>query len=528
MTAATPSPAPAAPRWFVAPVVAMAAFMEVLDLSIANVALPHIAGSLSATRDQATWVLTSYLVTNAIVLPVSGWLSSVLGRKRFYMLCIAGFSASSLLCGLAPSLPLLILFRTIQGLTGGGLQPASQAILSDTFPPHQRGMAFAAYGMAVVFAPAIGPTLGGWITDNFSWHWIFLINVPVGAVLLMVVNQLVSDPEHMVEARQRKRDAGIRIDYIGFGLLALGLGFLQFLLDRGQQEDWFASPFITFSVAVSVVALIAFVVWELGREDPIVDLALFKDVNFAIGNALMFVLGFILLGTTALLPLYVQTLMGYTATDAGMVLSPGGFALMLLMPFVGKMMPHVDPRRMLAVGIVLCVIGIVMMSHVNREVDFWTLAIARIVQASGLAFLFIPITVIAYAQIPMAKNNNASALLNLSRNLGGSVGIAVLTTLLSRGAQEHHAALARNVSRFDDATLAKVATLKAHMMAAGADAVEATDQAYAMIARSVTAQAETLAFLDDFRFLAVTFALLLPVLLLLRRPASAAPPPGGH
>lgn len=528
MTSAASSSAASAPKWIVAPVVAMAAFMEVLDLSIANVALPHIAGSLSATRDQATWVLTSYLVTNAIVLPVSGWLSSVLGRKRFYMLCIAGFSASSLLCGLAPSLPLLILFRTIQGLTGGGLQPASQAILSDTFPPHQRGMAFAAYGMAVVFAPAIGPTLGGWITDNFSWHWIFLINVPVGAVLLMVVNQLVRDPEHMVEARQRKRDAGISIDYIGFGLLALGLGFLQVLLDRGQQEDWFASPFIVFAVAVAAASLIAFVVWELGREDPIVDLALFKDTNFAIGNALMFVLGFILLGTTALLPLYVQTLMGYTATEAGMVLSPGGFALMFLMPFVGRMMPHVDPRRMLAVGIMMCVIGIVMMSHFNRDVDFWTLAVARIVQASGLAFLFIPITVIAYAQIPMAKNNNASALLNLSRNLGGSVGIAVLTTLLSRGAQEHHAALVRNVSRFDDATLAKAATLKAHMMAAGADAAEATNQAYALIAQSVAAQADTLAFLDDFRFLAVTFTLLLPVLLLLRRPKNAAPPQGGH
>ena len=306
--------------WIVAPVVALAAFMEVLDLSIANVALPHIAGNLSASRDQSTWILTSYLITNAIVLPLSGWLSTVLGRKRFYMGCIAGFGIASLLCGMAPTLELLILFRTIQGLTGGGLQPASQAILADAFPPEKRAMAFAMYGISVVFAPAIGPTLGGWITDNFSWHWIFLINVPVSFGLWFLIDALIQDPPDAVAETKRRRAEGIRIDYIGFGLLALGLGFLQVMLDKGQEDDWFASSFITASAVIAVVGIVAFVIWELRRDDPIVDLTLLKDRNFAVANGMMFMLGFVLLGSTALLPQFVQSLFGYTAMQAGLVL----------------------------------------------------------------------------------------------------------------------------------------------------------------------------------------------------------------
>jgi DHA2 family multidrug resistance protein len=309
------------------------------------VALPHIAGNLSVTQNQATWVLTSYLVANAIVLPMSGWLSAVLGRKRFYMMCIAGFGLSSLLCGMAPNLPMLIIFRTLQGLTGGGLQPSSQAILADSFPPAKRGMAFAAYGMAVVFAPAIGPTLGGWITDNFTWHWIFLINVPVSLLLFSLTQVLISDPEHVVAAREARRSRGIRLDYLGFALLALGLGGLQLMLDKGQEEDWFASHMITAAAVVAVVCLTTFVVREWYSEDPLVDLRLLRRPNFAIANVLMFMLGFILLGSTALLPLFVQSLLGYTAMDAGLVISPGGFLIMFMTPGGQSRQPLPDRLR---------------------------------------------------------------------------------------------------------------------------------------------------------------------------------------
>src|SRR3954447_22496911 len=401
--------------WLIAPVVALAAFMEVLDIAIANVALQHIAGNLGASGDEATWVLTSYLVTNAIVLPVSGWLATVVGRKRFFMMCIAGFSAASLLCGMAPTLTVLILCRALQGLTGGGLQPLAQAILADAFPPAQRGIAFGFYGMAVVAAPAIGPTPGGWITDNLDWRWVFLINVPVGAVLLLLAQRMVHDPPALVAERARRLREGVRIDYIGFALLTLGLGTLQVVLDRGQQDDWFGSSFITACALVSLVAVLYFVAWELASDDPIVDLRLLANRNFATANLLMFMLGFILLGSTALLPQLVQTLMGYTATQAGMVLSPGGFAIIFLMPVVGQMVTKVDPRLMIAGGLVVCSAALWRMSGFTLGVDYRTVAEARIVQAVGLAFLFIPISTTAYVGLPPGKSNNASALITVAQ-----------------------------------------------------------------------------------------------------------------
>src|ERR1700694_4533051 len=335
--------------WVIAVTVTLATFMEVLDTSIANVSLPHIAGDLSAGTDESTWVLTSYLVSNAIVLPLSGWISSIIGRKRFYMSCVAIFTVSSLLCGLAPNLGMLIFFRVLQGAGGGGLQPSEQAILADTFPPAKRGMAFAVYGVAVVMAPAIGPTLGGWITDNFTWRWIFFINIPVGILSLLLTSRLIQDPPYF----KRRKLSETRIDYTGLGFVALGLGTLQVVLDKGQRDDWFESNFIVALTVVSVVSLIFVIFWEWHHKDPIIDLHLFRERTFATANFLMFMLGFALLGSTLLLPLFMQTLLGYTAERAGLALMPGGFTIMVAMPIVGFLLSRYSPRYLMMFGLIV-------------------------------------------------------------------------------------------------------------------------------------------------------------------------------
>ncbi len=339
--------------WLVAIVVSMATFMEVLDTSIANVSLRHIAGSLAASVDESTWVLTSYLVANAIVLPISGWLATVIGRKRFYMGCVALFTVSSALCGFAPSLPWLIVFRVLQGLGGGGLAPSEQSILADTFRPEQRGLAFALYGVAVVVAPAVGPTLGGWITDNYSWHWIFFINLPVGLLSLALSYYVLVEPPAETAHRRKLLARGLRVDYVGFGLVALGLGSLQVVLDKGERDDWFGSNFIIAFSVISVVALVALVIWELTRDEPIVDLPLLGNRGFAASCLLMFALGFVLFGTTQLLPQMVQEVLGYTATWAGLVITPGGFAVMALMPVVGLLLTKVQARNLIAFGLIV-------------------------------------------------------------------------------------------------------------------------------------------------------------------------------
>jgi len=336
--------------WVIAVTVTLATFMEVLDTSIANVALPHIAGNLSAGQDESTWVLTSYLVSNAIVLPLSGWFSGLIGRKKFYMTCVAIFTASSFLCGLAPSLGVLVIFRILQGIGGGGLQPSEQAILNDTFSMEKRGMAFAVYGLAVVVAPTIGPWLGGWITDNFSWRWIFYINVPVGIISLLLTNFLVSDPPYMKKANIK---AGFRIDYIGIGLISLGLGSMQIILDKGQREDWFASKFIVVFFLLMLVGIIAGILWELREKEPVIDLRMLKDRNFAIATTTMFFLGFVLYSTTVLIPQLLQQLLGYTAQLAGMALSPGGAVIMCMMPVVGILVSKVDTRILIAFGCIV-------------------------------------------------------------------------------------------------------------------------------------------------------------------------------
>lgn len=522
------APARAVSPWIVAPTVGLAAFMEVLDISIVNVSLQHVAGSMAATPDEATWILTAYLVTNAIVLPISGWLSQTFGRKRYFLTSIIGFSITSLCCGLAPSLGLLILARGLQGITGGGLQPSAQAFLADAFPPQRRGQAFAAYGLAVVFAPAIGPTVGGWITDNIGWRWVFLINVPVGVVVGLLAMSILSDPPGEAAARRARWAKGLNLDYIGFGLLALGMFALQIVLDKGQEDDWFGSRLITYLVITAAVALVAFVVWELRRRDPIVDLHLFRDRAFAAGNVLMFMLGFALIGTTVVLPLFVQTLLGYTAEQAGMVLSPGGFATMLMMPIVGALSGRVDARILITVGIIGTAIAMFHLAGFNMNVSFSTMAWARIYQSLGLALMFIPINTAAYQGISADKNANASAIINMMRNLGGSVGISILNTYIARREQANQVTLIRHVTPYSAATSQTLHQLQQAFIAAHASTVDALHQAQAQLYMIVQKQAIMLSYLDAFWVVGAVLVAMIPLVLLLRRPRPGAAAPPAH
>jgi DHA2 family multidrug resistance protein len=510
---------PAVNPWIIALTVTLATFMEVLDTSVANVALPHIAGSLSAGQDESTWVLTSYLVSNAIVLPMSGWFSSLIGRKRFYMSCVAVFTVSSFLCGLAPSLGTLIFFRVLQGAGGGGLQPSEQAILADTFAPAKRGMAFAVYGMAVVLAPAIGPTLGGWITDNFTWRWIFFINIPVGILSLLLTNQLISDPPEM----KRHAPGSIKIDYIGLGLLALGLGTLQVVLDKGQRDDWFGSHFIVTMSAICVVSLIAVIIWEWRHKNPIIDLHLFSERSFAIGNLLMFMVGFALLSSTVLIPLFLQTLLGYTAQEAGLSLMPGGFAILLCMPLVGFLLGRVDARRLLLFGLAVLSLALFHMTRFDTAIDFRTAATSRVFQTIGLAFLFVPINTAAYAFVPKGKNNAASGLINLSRNIGGSVGISLVTTMLARRAQVHQVTLAEHIHP-GSTTFQSMLNSATHLfISRGSSAHEASRQAYALIANMLDQQATVLAYIDNFRLLGFCVLFMIPLVFLMKKAKPGGP-----
>ncbi len=503
--------------WFIALTVTLATFMEVLDTSVANVALPHIAGGLAAGQDESSWVLTSYLVSNAIVLPLSGWLSSVFGRKRFYMSCVALFTVSSFLCGIAPSLPLLIVFRILQGIGGGGLQPSEQAILADTFPPAKRGMAFAIYGMAVVVAPALGPTIGGWITDNYSWRWIFFMNIPVGILSIVLTSLLVSDPPWI----KAKKGAGIKIDYIGFGLLAVGLGALQIVLDKGEREDWFATHYIVVLSVICVICLVGVYFWERYHKNPIIEVRLFSDRTFLMACVMLFVVGFVLYATTLLLPQLAQTLMGYSAELAGLMIMPGGLALMLLMPVAGFLLSKYDARVMIAVGLLLLGLSMFSMAHrFDLNTDFRTMMWARVFQTGGLAFLFIPINTAAYSYLPREKNNAASGLINLSRNIGASVGISFVTTLLTRRAQFHQFELSAHASTFNPQFNAAVQG--AAQSFAASRPIVAQHQAYGQLYGSILRQATMMSYLDNFWILGVAALVVIPFVFLMKRPPRGA------
>jgi DHA2 family multidrug resistance protein len=512
--------------WAVALVVTMATFMEVLDTSIANVALPHIAGGLSASQDESTWVLTSYLVSNAVILPISAWLSVLVGRKKFYMTCVALFTISSFLCGLAPTLGILVLCRVLQGLGGGGLATSEQAILADTFSPEKRGVAFAVYGMAVVLAPAIGPTLGGWITDNYSWRWIFYINVPVGLISLYLTNRIVEDPPYMKSEQQKTLRNPI--DYMGLGLIAVGIGCLQYVLDKGQEEDWFSSAKITTLLAIAVVALVSFVINEWNHDFPIMDLKLMKNRNFAASALMMFVMGMVLFASTVLIPQFLQVLMGYTAQQAGEALSAGGVVLVLMMPVVGRLITRIDPRLMIAFGFTSTAVALYHMTSINMQVDFRTAMMYRVYQTIGLPFLFIPISTLAYLGIPRHKSNQVAGMNNFMRNLGGSIGISMLATGLQRLSQQHQVYLSAHTSASDPVFTQRITGIAQNFMAQGIPPNEATARAYSMMSRTVTSQAALLGYVDIISISAVALICLVPLVFLMQRPSQDAAPVAAH
>jgi DHA2 family multidrug resistance protein len=513
--------------WLIALTVTLATFMEVLDTSIANVALPHMAGTLGASQEEATWVLTSYLVSSAIVLPISGWLSTRFGRKRFYMTCVALFTVCSLFCGLAPTLPILILARILQGLGGGGLAPSEQAILADTFPVEQRGQAFALYGMAVVAAPAIGPTLGGWITDNFNWHWIFFINLPIGIISLLLSNRMVEDPPYLVEHRARANP----IDKMGLGLVAVGVGCLEFVLDKGQEKDWFGDRTITFTFLLAIVSLAFFVWWEWGHRDPIVDLKLLKNRNFGTAVGFQFILGMVLFSTTVLIPQFLQGLMGYTAERAGMALSAGALVLMLMMPLAGRLVSLMDARLMVSMGFLATSLGLYNMTRLDLNVSFGHIVLWRVFQVLGLSFIFIPISTLNYVGVPPGKNNQISSFSNFARNFGGSMGTALLTTFLTRTQQTHQSSLAANFIPGSFGYENFLAQTRNALMAAGQSAAQAKAAATGYAYQQLLRQSSMLSYQNAFWVLSIVAAVLVPWPFVMRRPPKhkkQAAEPVGH
>ena len=486
--------------WLIAVVVSMAAFMEVLDTSIANVALPYLAGGLGASNDQSTWVLTSYLVSNAVVLPISGWFASVFGRKRFFMICLTIFTVSSLLCGFAPSLGTLILFRVLQGAGGGGLQPLAQAILADSFPPEKRGLAFALYGITAVIAPTVGPTLGGWITDNYTWRWIFFINIPVGILVLFLVFRLLEDPPWVKQAK----GAGIRIDYVGVGLLALGVGALQVVLDKGQEDDWFGSHYITTLAIIAGVCLLSLVIWEWFQKTPIIDIHLFKNANFLGANFMMFVLGIMLFSSLVMMPQFLQTLVGYTAESAGLVLSGGGAILLFLMPIAGTLASRVQARYIIAFGwLTLCLAMYYSTQHLDLGISFGEASWMRVLQVFGLGFLFVPINLASFIGMPAEKSGSVSGLINFMRNIGSSIGTSMVTTLIARRAQVHQVYLVAHATPGQAPYTQAVQNLAVRLSVLGLTASRATSQAYDRLYNSLINQATTLAYIDTFWVLCI-------------------------
>src|SRR6266436_2932672 len=509
---------PAINPWIIAVTVTLATFMELLDTAIANVALPHIAGGLAVSYDESTWVLTSYLVSNAVVLPLSAWLSRVFGRKRYYMLCVLLFTLSSMLCGLAPSLGLLIFFRVLQGVGGGGLAPVEQAILVDTFPPQKRPAAFALYSMAIVTAPVIGPPLGGWITDNWSWRWIFFINIPIGILSLILTKRLVSDPPEFTREVESARKGGrLRIDGLGIFLVALGFACLEVVLDRGQTEDWLESNFIVFFFSIAIVALVVAAFWEWHHPDPVVEIRLLADRNFAIANAYYFLFGFALFGSTVLIPQMLQSLYGYTATDAGLVLGPGAFVIVALAPVIVRILPRVGIKPLIFTGYVIFAIAMWRYASIDLGTDYKHVALLRALQGLGIAPLFVPVSQLAYSFLPKNKNNKASSLTNLFRNQGGSVGIAFVTTFLARRTQYHRSVLVAHATPFQQRFRETVATLSRYFTTHGFSRPDAVVHAQAQAFHLLERQASFLAFLDCFTALGWFVLMGVPLVLLIKK-----------
>ena len=504
-------PHPTVNPWIVATAVMFATFMEVLDTTVVNVSLPHIAGSLSVSVDEAAWALTSYLVANAIILPMTGWLANFFGRKRMLMGAVIGFTTASFFCGLAPTLPILILFRVIQGATGGALQPLSQAVMLEAFPPRDRGKAMAFWGLGIVVAPMLGPVIGGWLTDNYSWRWVFYINLPVGLMSILMTRWFIFDPPYI-----KRGNRGI--DYWGIGMLAVGVGALQILLDKGQEDDWFQSRWIASLGLVAAVGLVAFVIRELRARDPVVHLRVFKNRTYSAGVFLMTVLGFVLYGSMLLVPVFLQTLLGYPALNAGIAMAPRGLGSFLMMPVVGPVMGRFDPRKVLAVGLVGASWSLYALSRLNLQAGYWDIFWPQFIQGACLAMLFVPLTTATMDPIPKEEMGNATSMFNLMRNLGGSFGIAAATTYLFRRQQLHTHLLGARVTALDPQTRVLTKGLEAAMMAHGSDPVTASRQAFVSIWGLIQRQASMQAFVDTFLAMAVVFMLMLPLLLVMKKP----------
>src|SRR2546423_1948887 len=486
--------APEVNPWLISVAVMLGTFMEVLDTTVVNVSLPHIAGNLSASTEEATWVLTSYLVANAIVLPLTGWLANYFGRRRLLLLSVGGFTFFSFLCGIAPNLPLLIVFRIFQGATGGGLQPLSQAILLEAFPPEKRGKAMAFWALGIVVAPMLGPVLGGWITDSYSWRWLFYINLPVGIAAVVMVTLFIFDPPYI------KRNEG-GVDYWGIGFLALGIGALQIMLDKGQEEDWFASHFIVVLAILAVAGLVFFLIRELMTRDQVVHLSVFKIRTYSTGVFLMTVLGFVLYGSIVLIPVWLQTLMGYSAVEAGKAMLPRGLGSFLFMPIVGVLMSKIEPRKLLATGMVVCAYSLYLLSRLNLNAGYWDIFWPQFLQGMSMGLLFVPLTTITNDPIPKEEMGNATSLFNLMRNIGASIGIATVTTMLARHQQIHTNVLAQHVDAYSPQTQSMLNRLTSALIAQGSDVATATKQAYAALAGMLQQQAAVLSYNDVFAML---------------------------
>ncbi|MDD5594920.1 MAG: DHA2 family efflux MFS transporter permease subunit [Candidatus Omnitrophica bacterium] len=506
-------------KWIIALAVVLPTLLEVIDTSVVNVSLGHIRGSLSAGLDEATWTITAYLVSNAIIIPLTGWLSRVFGRKRYLLFSVTLFTVSSFLCGSATTLSALIIFRIIQGIGGGALQPISQTILLETFPPKEYGMAMAIFGVGVMFGPIVGPVLGGWITDNWSWNWIFYINIPIGIISVIMIMLFIQDPPYLKRIKEK-------IDYIGLSLIVVGIGALQVVLDKGQREDWLSSMFILRLAIVAIICLSVFVFWELRRKDPILNLRELKDVSFASANVIQCISFFVLFGSIVLLPIFVQQLLGYTAFLSGMVLAPGGIATLISMPISGKLIQKVNPKGVLAVGLLITTYSIFVMSRFNTYIDFNTVAYSRLIMGFGLGMVFVPLTSLAFSTIKKEEMGNATSIFSLFRNISGSFGIAIMTTLLARRAQFHQFRLSEQLNPFDQHY--QIGVSKAMAVLGSKAGESSTAAANGVIYQQLIKQATLFSFTDAFYFSTLLMLCIIPFVFLLKRPKHLDNPIAAH
>jgi DHA2 family multidrug resistance protein len=503
--------------WLTAVSVLAGTFMVVLDSTVVNVSLPYIAGNLSASVEEATWVLTSYLAANAIIIPITGWLSNYFGRKRLLQYAVVGFTSASFFCGFSTSLSMLIIFRLIQGVSGGVMQPLSQAVMLESFPPEERGQAMALWGLGIVVAPILGPVLGGWLTDNYSWRWVFYVNIPVGIFALAMIRRFVFDPSYI-----RRRSSGI--DYWGLSLLVIGIGALQIALDRGQEQDWFASDWITTMIVIAAGALLILIIHELYASTPVVDLRVFKQPTYATGVVLITATGFVLYGSLVVLPILLQTLQKYPPLEAGIAMAPRGFGMLLMMPLVGLLIARTDSRLLMAIGFTVGAATLLWFSHLDLNAGYWDYFWPQLIQGLGFALLFIPLTTTTMDPIANEAMGNATSIFNLMRNVGGGVGIAVTQTLMARERQVHTNILISNISITDSSVHERLRQLQSAFIGQGSDPVTAAQRAHAALWATVQQQASILSFNDAFRLMAVIFFILVPLGFFMRRARGRRPP----